>query len=361
MAVSKRPTNKTNLPSDDLLGELILTKENFHQTITQALNWYNSNWDDVDYRKAAEKYIEHINAPEYKFAIDKGSISQIRTIGALGRIITKGFYLQDDYHDRLCARLIKLKQLYPVPVKATPVVSPTIAQRIEESASNHLAEIDEAIDEFTTKQTPFSTKQYLVANSVSAPVTKKISEFYQKLVDELNEALEGKCEQLKEAYSRLSKKALKNYRDFVQMIVDDCSQQVVSAKANRKVRTRKPKPPAFVARKIKYKRECDQLKLKSIEPAKIIGSSELWLFDTKSRKLTVYYGTGGYLGVAGTAVTNYDVTKSASKIVRKPEEFFKGLPSLGKRALTNAFKTIKSKDTKPRGRINKDTVLLTAA
>jgi len=53
------------------------------------------------------------------------------------------------------------------------------------------------------------------------------------------------------------------------------------------------------------------------------------------------------------------VKDSVSLTLRKPEEFFKGL-SMGKRALNNAIKPIKTKPSVPNGRINEECVILGA-
>ena len=55
----------------------------------------------------------------------------------------------------------------------------------------------------------------------------------------------------------------------------------------------------------------------------------------------------------------FDVTDSKSMTLRKPEEFFKGL-AMGKRALTAAFKTLKTKPATPNGRINEECIILGA-
>jgi hypothetical protein len=98
----------------------------------------------------------------------------------------------------------------------------------------------------------------------------------------------------------------------------------------------------------------------SIEPAKIIGADELWVYIPASRKLTVFRGVDGKpLSVSRTSITNYDVEKSETKTIRKPEQFFKGL-SYGKRAMANAWKSIETKPSKARARITDDMILLAA-
>ena len=91
------------------------------------------------------------------------------------------------------------------------------------------------------------------------------------------------------------------------------------------------------------------------------GYSDLFLYNTANRKLIVFYGAdGGFLGVSGMSITNYDVEKSSVKTLRDPAKFFKGLSSTGKRAMANAWKAIRAKESKPRARINEEMILLAA-
>jgi len=295
-------------------------------------------------------------------AVAKASFLDVRAIGAIGRIIQNGQHVELNDVEKIAIQLERLKAVRHAPqvvaeVKAAPTT--TIQDRIADSARTHAAEFDGAIDEFfTTKKTDFTAKAYLLSNQVSGAVAKKIGELYKPMLEELLEVQAGKDTQLKEGYSNLSRIELRRVIAFVQSIVDDCQQQIVSAKAQRKPRARKVKPPSVIASKVKYMREYAELKLKSIEPAKIIGASELWVYAPEKRKLTVYRGAdGGYLGVSGTSITNYDTKLSEVKTIRKPEEFFKGL-SFGKRAMANAWKAIKSKATSPRSRINDEMILL---
>lgn len=342
-----------------------VTQENYTADLMRALNWYNANWEDKDYRKSAEQYVKKMGMKDYVHAVTKASFLEIRSIGVIGRLLANEQYIDLAHIERIVVDLENLKHKY-VKTKADVVTQSvtaapvSIQERILDTARSHAAEFDAAIDEYiTTRQTNFSAKSYLQTAQVSGTVAKKISEFYKPMISELQEVQEGKDPQLKEAYSFLGRIELRRVIAFVQSLIDDCTQQSVSAKAQRKPRARKAKPAAVVAKKIKCMREYAELKLKSIEPAKIIGSTELWVYVPEKRKLIVYRGAaGGYLGVSGMSVTNYDTKTSEVKTLRKPEEFFKGLSSYGKRAMANAWKAIKAKTSAPRSRISEDMILL---
>ena len=87
-----------------------------------------------------------------------------------------------------------------------PFVS--IQERIQNKANVLSGEIDYAIDcvlEATNMKSDFNTFAYLQDLKVSGPVAVKVGDNFFNLERELEETLEGKCDQLKEAYSFLSK------------------------------------------------------------------------------------------------------------------------------------------------------------
>ena len=369
-----KPKRKPNLDRSlhILAGgdEPVVSKgENYKTQLMRALNWYNANRDEKEHRAYAEYYIKH--SPElkqYLYAVQKAGFLEIKAVGVVGRLLRREQHVDIKDSLKILETLETLSQKYKkgpsqerIADKAAAQPTPSIQDRILEQARTHAAEVDGQIDEFVlTKQNSFSMKSYLLGNQVSGVVSKKIASFYEKQLKELQEAYAGKDAALKEGYSNFSRVHLRKLIEFVQQIIADCSQQVVSAKAQRKPRARKVKPPSVVAAKIKPMREYAELKLKSIDPAKIIGSDELWVYTPSTRKLTVFRSADGPLGVSGMSVTNFDVEKSETKTLRKPDEFFKGLSSTGKRAMANAWKAIRAKSSKPRARINNEMILLAA-
>jgi hypothetical protein len=103
----------------------------------------------------------------------------------------------------------------------------------------------------------------------------------------------------------------------------------------------------------------EPLKLVSINPADILGAGELWIFNTKTRKLGKYVAAEFQtLGVKGTTITGFDEFKSVQKTIRKPEEKLKEFKAAGKIALRKFLEDVNATDTKMNGRINEDTILL---
>jgi len=301
---------------------------------------------------------------DYAYCVSKASYLELKAIGTVGRLICREQHIELDQLASILTRLEEVKRNYikPPVVKASIATAPVSVQdRMVELARLHAAEFDGAIDDFAVyAESEFSAKTYLAVNEVSGPVAKKIGEFFKRTALELQEAYKGKNDDLNEGYGSFHRPHLRKFAAFVQQLVDDCMQQSVSAKAQRKPVTRKVKPASAIVKKMKYMREFVALKLRSIDPTKILGSSELWVYSPVKRKLTVYYAADDSgLGVSGMSVNNYDVAKSETKTLRKPEEFFKGL-ALGKRALASAWKAINAKVSSPRSRVNEEMILLAA-
>ena len=352
--------------------EVTLNPETYMRDLLSALNYYNSNHDDKDKKKW---FIAHYAKIDKKLAVEFLKIDEyhFRYAGILARLQDGGSQLQEKELNYFNERIAFLKQQIGTRQKsqdkadkkaaataALVAAQPSIQQRMDEKAHDLAGEIDGAIDDFILSgcKSDFSAKNYLAANTVAAPIAKRIGEFYVNQAKELREALEGKDDQLKEGYSHLTKRELKRFAEFMDQIIVDCNQMVQTAKATRAPRKRKPVPLSKQVAKVKYMKEFAELKLKSIKAEEMIGAKEVWIYNTKYRKVQVYKSDVG-LAVKGTSLIGFDVTESKSMTLRKPEEFFKGL-AMTKRPLNAAFKTLKTKPATPNGRINEECIILGA-
>ena len=243
-----------------------------------------------------------------------------------------------------------------------PVV--TIQDRLRETAGKMSEEIDYALDEFTTNPESFDPKAIKVLNLLKAKEAKAahariIKGFYTKSYEELQEAAEGNCEQLKEAYGHLSKPQLKKIIAFYHEIISACDMLGQEAKVNRKPRAKKTQPKEKIVSKLKYAKTNEQLKLVSINPTEIIGVKELWVYNIKSRKIGKYVANEYLeLGVKGTSITGFNENLSVQKTLRKPEEQLKEFKAAGKVQLRKFLDDIRAVDIKLNGRINEDIILL---
>ena len=248
------------------------------------------------------------------------------------------------------------------------VVQPSIQDRVRETAYKMTEELEDALEGFQTDPENFDPKAFKVLNllkgkEVKAAHARVIKTLYSRDLAELEELASGTAdEQLKEGYSHRTKKQIRNLIAFYQEIMSACDMLAQEAKVNRKPRKTKVVPKDKLVAKLKYMKSNEPLKLVSINPTDIIGTKELWIFNTKTRKLGKYVASEfNDLGVKGTTITGFDEFKSIQKTLRKPEDKLKEFKAAGKVQLRKFLEDINATDTRMNGRINEDTILLKVA
>jgi len=250
--------------------------------------------------------------------------------------------------------------------EAKPAVNqPSIQDRLRETAFKMTEEIEDAIEGFQKDPENFDPKAFKMLNllkgkEVKAAHARIIKTLYSRDLAELEELASGQAdEQLKEGYSHRSRKQIRNLITFYQEIMSACDMLSQEAKANRKPKARKSVPKEKLVAKLKYMKSNEPLKLVSINPTDIIGTKELWVFNTKTRKLGKYVAAEYQdLGIKGTTITGFNEHTSVQKTVRKPEEKLKEFKAAGKVQLRKFLEDINATDTKMNGRINEETILL---
>ena len=245
------------------------------------------------------------------------------------------------------------------------VYTPSIQERLREVSLGMTEGIEAAIEAFQTDPETFDPKAFKVLNLLKAKQAKAahariIRDFYSRDLTELLELASGKAdEQLREGYSHRSKKQIKSFIAFLQEIESACNMLMQEAKVNKKPRAKKAVSKDKIIAKLKYKKSDEPLKLVSINPADIIGAQELWVFNSKTRKLGKYVAAEFQeLGIKGTTITGFSEMKSVQKTLRKPAEQLKAFKEAGKVVLRKFLEEINAVDTKMNGRINEEIMLL---
>jgi hypothetical protein len=244
-------------------------------------------------------------------------------------------------------------------------VQPSIQERLREVAMMMTEDIETAIENWQADPEAFEPKAFKVLNLLKGKDAKAahariIRDFYASNLAELEELSGGQAdEQLREAYSHRSKKHIRKLIDFYTEVNSACTMLMQESKINRKPRAKKVVPADKIVAKLKYKKTDEPLKLVSINPADIIGSKELWVYNTKTRKLGKYVAADfNELGVKGASITGFSENHSVQKTLRKPADQLKEFKAAGKVALRKFLDDIKATDTKMNGRINEETILL---
>jgi hypothetical protein len=355
--------------------------DQFMSFFRNAMDYYRLEADSKTFKPAVVRWMESIGcAKEDIIAIKKIKDNRINsTMGAIASCLLRGMQpVREDFNGgRDTAEWLRnaiveairsgRNDIEEQEVKETKstVPQPSIQDRLREAAANMTEEIENAIDDFQRDPESFDPKAFKMLNllrgrGAKAAHARIIKGFYQRDLDELLELASGNADdQLREGYSHRSRKQIKKLIEFYQEIAAACDMLAQEQKVNRKPRAKKPTDKAKVVAKLKYKKQDDALKLVSINPQDIIGSKELWIYNSKTRKLGKYVAAEYQeLGVKGTTITGFDENASICKTLRKPEEKLKEFKGAGKVQLRKFLDDINATDTKMNGRINEEIILL---
>ena len=268
------------------------------------------------------------------------------------------------------------------------VYVPSIQERLQEQAIIMSEDIDEWLEGWVRDKDSFDPKgfdfkKHFTEKGVTQAHARKLKVFYENELNDyellekyptgaklkkMSEQEQDLWAQLKEGYSHLTKKDIKTFTLAIENLMQALDFVIETAKATRKPRKTKPKSATKLVEKLKYLKVDNKYKLASVAPDQIIGASELWVFNVKTRKIGKYVASnidpkgmqrsGSGLSVKGTTIIGFDENNSIQKTLRKPEEKLKEFKDAGKVKLRTFLDDINAVDIKLNGRINSDTVLL---
>ncbi len=334
--------------------------------LMQFFNWYNYFYSVAEARDWLVIWMKNngydkkqiaafAKLPDNKVAMSCCSLAKMANNGAA-------------LSDKLIAK-IKAQVEVSIPVvktvkSDTNVVS--IADKTKEKASEIIAEIESKLDEFYANEyvnKDFSFYDYLRASEVKKVYGKYIVEYYEPLLKEIQIVINKTDKDIVEGYTHLKKKQLTDYFNFVKMILDDTNRYVSNeaAKKPRKTVVRKAKPidNSKLVKNFNYLKEFNELKLVSVSPENVIGASSIWIYNVKTRKLSVLNSTADKpLTIKGSSVIDYDEATSISKILRKPEETLQQVLTGTKPSMKKLMSSLSTKESVAVGRSNSDTIIL---
>ena len=352
------------------------TEENSeaHQLGT-LLNWYSYHKEKKDAKNFIVTYLKKIGEDK-NFISGVENLSEdhfITTMGWVARILSfspEGMSDKPKSHlDKFVSKLKLIVDEKEKIKKAAEEIKPTqrvdIQQILEEQLRGYLGHVAGEIDSFIENnfKNDFDLRGWLASGNVKAIQAKRIAEQLETDVTELKEALAKTDPQLIEGYSHWTDKQLKSVIGFYERLIFeakdwyDCAKEL--GKIHRKPRMRKMKSPEQQTAKVKYQRKDEQNNLISVEPKKLIGATQVWVYNTKYRMLGVYNAANDRgMMVKGTTLYNFDETTSIEKKLRKPEQVLPKIVDGGKVALRKVMDTIRCKHRVLSGRINEHTIII---
>lgn len=298
--------------------------------MVRALNHYNVFASPENLKAWSMTYL-HKHHPDLVTHVSKAPMSVFGTFGALCRMSERGFDFADKVTERIhrhfadVAGMVKIANAVPLDVEIK------VAPKAKPSRSREAFEM--AIDDILIEQT------LVAVNLVASESHKDIVEQCQKGLLEISE--------YPEAFAGKSAALLKK---FYQNTLDKISKMKATSKAAVKVPNKSN--PAKMVKDVRFLRKVEfnldgggTIGLKSLDPIDTLERKKMYVFDAKYRRLIVFVAmsSAGFV-YAGTTLKNVDLSKSFSKTLRKPEEFFKNT-RIGVAELNKAFADVKAKET----------------
>ena len=326
--------------------------------LVRCLNWYSQNRINKD----AQKYASDFFKKKYKI-VDIEDILKHKssTIGFICRIVSNGATLDpqsSSNFEAIVKEILQEKKQQVTVIQKEEKQTVSIQDRIKEKVSEIIGDLEGAIDNyilsnFKDRQSPIG-----VMNDKAKGVhARSVIDHFKNQRSNYEEALSSSDPYVSESWSSYKKSDLKKIVAYIDQIILDANTLIEVNNKTRKPRKRKVKTPDQLVSKLLFCKEFE--KLMSVDPKNIIGASQLWVYNTKYRKLGVYHSADiEGLTVKGSTIQNYREDKSTQKTLRKPDQILPEVLSGGKIFLRNVLSTIKSVETNLNGRINKDVILL---
>lgn len=337
----------------------------YEEAIGKAFNWYNAMVDNsiqkqyfLDY--AREKF------PNLVERLSKVDDFYFHPYGALARCASRGALLPQKWIRKLEQ---KAKSLSIIPdreptisvISGRPEENPiTKKEKRDPKISEYIGMIDLLLDEYGIQSNePFpepSMADTLLKSGATSAQKQKVHEHFSETILELFQAING-VKEVSEYYEGIPKKKLQKMYTW---LVSKPSVGLVEAiKKTRKPRKKREKTAAQILKRFTYKNSDAKLKIESINPEAILGAKQLWIFNTKTRKLGVYHAKDEKgLTVSRKSIDNYNEETSVCKTIRKPEEVVPTIRTLGKVALRHVMDNIRAVANPLRSRISEDVLLL---
>lgn len=300
-------------------------------TLASGLAFYSANFGFEHSKRWALEWLKDAMPAEHdRLATAKDS--QFSNRGFVCRMIKNGLTVSTE-------QTLKLVAFF----KAI-ITEPKAADKVEESRSKKpvstvnqiIFQLEDVVDAIMSDEEP---------NAVTIPAdVKQVKGACEWIEKEIVEAVEqinkhkAILEQLESVYERCG--GIKANLSKPKSKVKNTPVKADHADKAKAVKT------------VTYQKECPELKLTSLSPAKLVGAKAALLYNTKHRTVCKYVAKPGQtLSVSGSSIRGADETKSYAKILRKPAEYF---------ALANRMVAIETINSKPRtlGMHVSDTMLI---
>lgn len=343
--------------------------DNYNISLSAALNYYNDTLTLAEYKTSALDFADSIgksvpkSIPEFDF----------RSIGAVCRLIMREQPIKAEHIQQIVDKLAQLttkhQEIVSVKQESKPVV-----QKIKEDSvefQEFMAELEDVfIDAIIHKWKNIQEIEYFVTkfakNQFSRDEISRINSFLTKKYVDLTKVYDeyksnSTCEQFKEAWKNIPSTRIKKAMAEITELQNALTNIVKVEKKVKFTAKKKEKPALSQVKNIQFAKNYENYE--GLHPKSVIGSTEVWIFDTETRDLTVLRAIQGTKFEAeGQSFRNIDQDKSYKKKLRKPVEqlnsFINCVENKTKKLYKELFEAIKSTEQKGTGRMSETRMIL---
>ena len=359
--LKKRKARRSSGNTDVYYGaEPILIGRISDTQLSQALTWYHYTQDVEKGHRWFLEYLERKKESKANIRSAKriNPKKVVPTVFWLAKMVLNGTKFdaqtQLSFETKVKDFIEKGKKIID-PEEPVAKEKPNIQERIKEKARNVVGDLEEAFDRFLTNSESFSLYDYLQKNSISPQIAGTIREYYERFLADLNDT----DKEVRQSFGRDRLKQIKFLNEWMSDLDRYTSNRKVSKV--RKPRKKKQKLAVDVVKRVKFQKEFKPFKIVSIQPTEIVGSQQLWVYNTKYKQMIMFNAAGpAGLSMKGTTITGFCKQESQQKTLRKPEEQINKILNGGKIILRKFMGEIKTKGRVPNGRINENCILLKA-
>lgn len=317
----------------------------------ETLNWYHIMMENSDAKRFTIDYLRNRNKEKEANRFEKVPENRVNlTSSWMIRMIENGWSLSKNNKEFIERKIRESLDYSEVTLGENKKTNR--AQAIKSKIGSIIADLDQAID----KGGSF-VEEFFKNNQISPIYHNAIIEYYRPCIEEMMESMTKQDSQLIESYSHMSKEEIEDKVLLLNEIIENCEEMGKNVN-KRKPRAKKIKTPDEILKNFTFMERDLDLELTSINPKKILGAQEVWLFNVKDKRISVLRGN---LNVIQSSIIGFDEQKSLSKKCGKnTKEILSSVINIGKVGLRKIMDDIKCGASKPQYRCNENTIILRA-
>jgi ElaB/YqjD/DUF883 family membrane-anchored ribosome-binding protein len=309
--------------------------------LMKALNFYAATASQDD-SKTYSIWFAKKELPQIVSTLQKVHRDEFKNIGFVLRIKDRGFDLMDSDLEKMKNRLESLAANYKEVDEVEVEVKP--ARVVQPKPNLFLEELEYFIDGLVLNKP--------IKIDVNGHDAKSLAEGVKQIESLLLDIKENE-DQYNQTTAKTLKSEMKKLKERISSFVHATRKTRVKAPVVKKVNAAK------VVQKLNYLGKSEEFNIQSVNPIRIVGSRQLWVYDVVRRKFGFFVSTEpAGLTVSGTSIRGYDLEKSLWKTIRKPDLFVKEIVNKSVSELKKIFDSIASVEGTISSRLTSDTLLL---